>query len=61
MIIIGIFGLCVRNEQTELSGIDILIELQRPIGLKFYELWDYLEKLLICEVEGKPIERRNKL
>ena len=29
----------------------ILIEIERPIGLKYFELWDYIEKLLSCEVD----------
>ncbi|MGB9833153.1 MAG: nucleotidyltransferase family protein [Caldisericum exile] len=49
--IIGIFGSYARNEQKETSDIDILIELERPIGLKFFELWDYIENLLGCEVD----------
>ncbi|MGB9856453.1 MAG: nucleotidyltransferase family protein, partial [Caldisericum exile] len=49
--IIGIFGSYARNEQKETSDIDILIELEKPIGLKFFELWDHLEKLLGCEVD----------
>lgn len=34
-----------------MSDIDILIELERPIGLKFFELWENLEKLLGCKVD----------
>jgi len=49
--IIGIFGSYARNEETNASDVDILIELEKPIGLKFYELWDDLEKLLGCEVD----------
>jgi predicted nucleotidyltransferase len=51
VIIIGIFGSYVRNEQNKTSDIDVLVEIERPIGLKFYELWDYIEKLLGCEVD----------
>lgn len=51
VIIIGIFGSYARNEQNEASDIDILIELEKPIGLKFFELWDELEILLGCEVD----------
>lgn len=42
----GIFGSFAKNEQTEVSDIDILIEFERSIGLKFFELADYLEEIL---------------
>ncbi|HBT48599.1 MAG TPA: nucleotidyltransferase [Caldanaerobacter subterraneus] len=42
----GIFGSFARNEQTEVSDIDILVEFEKPIGLKFFELADYLEEIL---------------
>ncbi|MCD6239884.1 MAG: nucleotidyltransferase family protein [Thermotogae bacterium] len=51
VIIIGIFGSYARNEQNKRSDVDILIEIEKPIGLKFFELWDYIEKLLGCEVD----------
>ena len=51
VIIMGVFGSYVRSEQKETSDIDILIEIEKPIGLKYFELWDHLEKLLGCEVD----------
>ena len=51
VVILGIFGSYARGEQNELSDIDILVELEKPIGLKFFELWDELEKLLGVEVD----------
>lgn len=51
VIIIGIFGSYAKGVQREVSDIDILIELERPIGLKFFELWENLEKLLGCKVD----------
>ncbi|MFN3787564.1 nucleotidyltransferase family protein [Sulfurihydrogenibium azorense] len=51
VIILGLFGSFVRNEQTETSDVDILVEIEKPIGLEYFELWDYLEKLLGCEVD----------
>ncbi len=51
VIIIGTFGSYARGEENVESDIDILVELERPIGLKFFELWDELEKLLGCEVD----------
>jgi len=49
--IIGIFGSWARGEQGEGSDIDILVELERPIGLKFFELWDKLENILGIKVD----------
>jgi len=49
--ILGIFGSYARGEDTEISDIDILVEIERPIGLKFFELWDYLEELLGVKVD----------
>ncbi len=51
VVIIGIFGSYVRGEQREASDIDILVELERPIGFKFFELWDELEKILGVSVD----------
>lgn len=51
VVILGIFGSFARGEQTETSDIDILVELERPIGLEYFELWDYLEKILNCKVD----------
>jgi uncharacterized protein len=49
---IGIFGSYSRNEQTETSDIDVLVEFSRPVGFfKFLDLKDYLES--IC---GKSVD-----
>jgi len=50
VIIIGVFGSYARGRQNKMGDIDILIEVEKPIGLKYFELWDYIEKLLSCEV-----------
>jgi len=51
VVILGVFGSVARGEQNKTSDVDILIEIERPIGLKFFELWEELEKLLGCEVD----------
>ena len=48
---IGIFGSFARGRQTGKSDIDIIIEFSKPIGFKFLELCDYLEKKL-----GKKVD-----
>jgi len=43
--------------------VDILVEMERPIGLKFFERWEELEKLLGCEVDlvrKKPLREEIK-
>ena len=51
VVIVGVFGSYARGEQRETSDVDIIVELERPIGLKFYELCDYLENILGIEVD----------
>lgn len=48
---IAIFGSYAREENTEISDIDILVEFERPIGLKFVELANYLEEILGLKVD----------
>ncbi|HDT11617.1 MAG TPA: nucleotidyltransferase [bacterium] len=51
VVIIGVFGSYARGEQKETSDIDILVKIERPIGLKFFELWDYIEEILGVNVD----------
>ncbi|QWK09290.1 MAG: nucleotidyltransferase family protein [Thermoflexus hugenholtzii] len=48
---LAIFGSYARGEQTGMSDVDLLVRLKRPIGLKFFELWDYLEEILGLKVD----------
>ncbi|MCA9439849.1 MAG: nucleotidyltransferase family protein, partial [Candidatus Omnitrophica bacterium] len=49
---IGVFGSYGRNEATEESDIDLLVEFDRPIGLlKFIELEGQLGELLGGKVD----------
>ncbi|MBS3774320.1 MAG: nucleotidyltransferase family protein [Bacteroidales bacterium] len=48
---IGYFGSFSRNEQTEESDIDILVEFSKPIGWDFFDLNDLLEKELGVKVD----------
>ncbi len=47
----AIFGSYSRGEQTQSSDIDIMVEFDRPIGLKFVDLADDLESLLTAKVD----------
>ena len=43
---IGLFGSFAKGLSTENSDIDLVIEFDTPIGLRFMELGDYLEAML---------------
>ena len=48
---IGLFGSYVRNEQTDGSDIDLLVEFSQPVGFEFITLKYYLESLF-----KKPVD-----
>lgn len=48
---IAIFGSYSRNEQNDLSDIDILIEFSDKIGIRFIDLADDLEHIMGCKVD----------
>jgi predicted nucleotidyltransferase len=48
---IGYFGSYSRNEQTEKSDIDILVEFDKPIGWEFFDLQETLENALKLKVD----------
>ncbi|HHT9132371.1 MAG TPA: nucleotidyltransferase family protein [Candidatus Tripitaka californicus] len=48
---IGIFGSFAKGIQKEDSDVDVLIEFEKPIGLNFIELAEYIEKCLGRKVD----------
>ena len=48
---IGYFGSYSRNEQTDKSDIDILVEFRKPIGWEFFDLKEFLENELNIKVD----------
>ena len=48
---IGLFGSYAKGTPAEGSDIDILVEFERPIGLKFIEFAEYLETILGARVD----------
>jgi len=42
---IGVFGSVAKQADSDQSDIDLVVEFERPIGLKFISLAEYLEKL----------------
>jgi uncharacterized protein len=43
---IGLFGSYARNTAGEASDVDLVIEFEQPIGLRFIELAEHLEYVL---------------
>ncbi|MDW7690985.1 nucleotidyltransferase family protein [Flammeovirgaceae bacterium SG7u.111] len=48
---IGVFGSFSTGLSTEESDIDILVELEKPIGWKFFSLELYLEKIFNKKID----------
>jgi len=48
---LGIFGSLARRENQPGSDLDILVDFDRPIGLEFVELADFLEEVLQIKVD----------
>jgi predicted nucleotidyltransferase len=48
---IGLFGSYAKDIPTEASDIDLVVEFEWPLGFKFIELSEYLERLLGQEVD----------
>ena len=48
---IGLFGSFSDGTSSEESDIDLLVELERPIGWKFFSLEHYLEKVFNRRVD----------
>ncbi len=48
---IGLFGSATREDFTDKSDIDILVDFSRPIGMEFFTLADLLESRLNRKVD----------
>ncbi len=48
---IGLFGSYSKGAQREDSDVDLIVEFEKPIGLKFVELADYIESILGRKVD----------
>lgn len=48
---IGLFGSYAKGTFTEHSDVDVIVEFERPIGFKFIELTEYLERLFGRKVD----------
>jgi len=43
---IGVFGSYAKGEESQASDVDILVELNQPIGWEFVDLKEFLEEIL---------------
>jgi predicted nucleotidyltransferase len=48
---IGIFGSVVRNDFSENSDVDIIVDFSQPIGIEFIDLADLLEEKFHKQVD----------
>jgi uncharacterized protein len=48
---LALFGSVARGEQTARSDIDILVDVDPSIGLRFVSLADSLQEMLHCKVD----------
>lgn len=63
---IGYFGSFSTNSATEKSDIDILVELQKPLGWEFFDLQFFLEsqfnrKVDLVTINSIKIQLKNKI
>jgi len=48
---LGLFGSYAKGTATAASDVDILVEFEKPLGLKFVEFAEELERLLHARVD----------
>ena len=48
---IGLFGSVVRDDFNEASDIDIIVDFNKPIGVEFIDLADFIESKLRKKVD----------
>jgi len=53
---LALYGSFAHGRPDEDSDVDLLVELSRPLGLRFVSLADYLEKLLDRKVDLATFE-----
>ncbi len=50
----AVFGSYARNEQSDISDVDILVEFNGRIGIRFIDLTEEIESLLDIKVDLIP-------
>lgn len=48
---IGLFGSIVRDDFTDTSDVDIIVDFSRPVGIEFIDLANYIESKLRKKVD----------
>jgi predicted nucleotidyltransferase len=48
---IGVFGSVARNDYSESSDVDIIVDFSQPIGIEFIDLADLLEEKFLEQVD----------
>lgn len=48
---LGLFGSVVRDDFSPTSDIDIIVDFDRPVGIEFIDLADYIEQRLHKKVD----------
>ena len=48
---LGLFGSVVRDDFSPTSDIDIIVDFDRPVGIEFIDLADYIEQRLQKKVD----------
>ncbi len=59
---LAVFGSCARGDQREESDVDVLVEVDPSIGLRFVDLADEIEKRLGVKadvISRRAISKRN--
>jgi len=48
---LGLFGSIVRDDFTDKSDVDIIVDFSKPIGIEFIDLADYIESKLSKKID----------
>jgi uncharacterized protein len=48
---IGLFGSIVRDDFSDKSDVDIIVDFSKPIGIEFIDLADYIESRLNKKID----------
>ena len=48
---IGLFGSIVRDDFTDKSDVDIIVDFSKPIGIEFIDLANYIESKLSKKID----------
>ena len=52
---VGVFGSYARNEASEKSDIDIVVDIMEPMGLNFVSMADEIEELFGVKTDVVPL------